>query len=403
MILHVDMDAFYASVEERENPRLVGRPVIVGGTPEGRGVVAAANYVVRKFGVHSAMPTATALRLCPDAVVLRPRMRFYAEVSRQIRDVFFRYTPLVEPLSLDEAFLDVTGSVKLLGSVAEIARQIKHDIWSETGLVASVGVAPNKFLAKIASDLRKPDGLVVVEPDRIEEFLDPLPIGRLWGVGKVTGSAFDRLGITTIGELRQLDPQVLHQHFGQQGNHFAKLARGHDKRSVVPDREAKSISHETTFAADISDSEALRAWLLELTEHVGRRLRQQQRRGRTVNLKLRFADFRTITRAKTLARSTNVTGEIWEAASELLMQVLRQRHPGIRLLGVGVSSFSTNAYVQKTLFGEDGHHKQQQLDEVADAVRAKFGNSALDRGSGLLHNARHRPEPRPNEEPGTST
>lgn len=397
MILHVDMDAFYASVEERENPRLVGKPLIVGGTPQGRGVVAAANYVVRKFGVHSAMPTATALRLCPGAIVLPPRMDFYAQVSRQIRDVFFRYTPLVEPLSLDEAFLDVTGSVKLFGSAAEIARQIKHDIGAETRLVASVGVAPNKFLAKIASDLQKPDGLVVVEPDRIEAFLDPLPIGRLWGVGQVTGSVFDRLGITTIGELRQLDPRVLHRQFGQQGEHFAKLARGLDERPVVPDREAKSISHETTFAADISDSEALRAWLLELTEHVGRRLRQQQRRGRTVNLKLRFANFRTITRTKTLPRSTNVTGEIWDAASELLMQALSQPHRGIRLLGVGVSGFSASEYVQKSLFEEEGHHKQQQLDEVADAVRAKFGNSALNRGSGLLHNARHRPEPKPNE------
>ncbi len=230
MILHVDMDAFYASVEERENPRLVGKPVIVGGASEGRGVVAAANYVVRKFGVHSAMPTRMALRLCPEAIVLRPRMEYYAQVSRQIRDVFFRYTPLVEPLSLDEAFLDVTGSVKLFGSEAEIARQIKRDILRETRLVASVGVAPNKFLAKIASDLQKPDGLVVVEPERIAEFLDPLPVGRLWGIGKVTGSVFDRWGIMTIGELRRLDPKRLHQQFGRQGEHFAKL-RGD---SIVP-------------------------------------------------------------------------------------------------------------------------------------------------------------------------
>ena len=397
MILHVDMDAFYASVEERENPRLVGKPLIVGGTPEGRGVVAAANYVVRKFGVHSALPTRTALRLCPQAIVLPPRMEYYAQVSRQIRDVFFRYTPLVEPLSLDEAFLDVTGSVKLFGLEAEIARQIKQDILRETRLVASVGVAPNKFLAKIASDLQKPDGLVLVEPDRVFEFLDPLPVGRLWGVGKVTGSVFDRWGITTIGELRRLDPEILHRQFGQQGEHFAKLARGLDDRPVVPDREAKSISHETTFAADISDREALWAWLLELTEHVARRMRQQQQRGRTVNLKLRFANFRTITRAKTLPRSTNVTNEIWQAASELLMQALPSSHSGIRLLGVGVSSFSAGEYVQKSLFAEEGQQKQQQLDEVADAVRAKFGNTALNRGSGLLHNARHRPEPKPND------
>ena len=181
MILHVDMDAFYASIEERDHPQLVGKPVIVGGTPEGRGVVAAANYVVRKFGVHSAMPTAKALRLCPEAIVLRPRMDYYAQIARQIRDVFFRYTPLVEPLSLDEAFLDVTGSTNLFGPAPDIARQIKAEIRKETKLVASVGVAPNKFLAKIASDLQKPDGLVVVDAQGVTEFLDPLPVGRLWG------------------------------------------------------------------------------------------------------------------------------------------------------------------------------------------------------------------------------
>ncbi len=262
MILHVDMDAFYASIEERDNPHLAGKSLIVGGTPDGRGVVAAANYVVRKFGVHSAMPTANALRLCPGAIVLRPRMDYYAQIARQIRDVFFRYTPLVEPLSLDEAFLDVTGSTNLFGPAPEIARKIKAEIRSETKLVASVGVAPNKFLAKIASDLQKPDGLVVVDPERILEFLDPLPIGKLWGVGKVTGSVLDRLNVKTIGDLRRLDPEILSKAFGQQGEHFFKLAQGIDDRAVVLDREAKSISHETTFAADILDAEVLRAWLL---------------------------------------------------------------------------------------------------------------------------------------------
>jgi DNA polymerase IV len=397
MILHVDMDAFYASIEERENPRLAGKPLIVGGTPEGRGVVAAANYAVRKFGVHSAMPTAKALRLCPEAIVLKPRMDYYAQVARQIRDVFFRYTPLVEPLSLDEAFLDVAGSVKLFGSPTEIARQIKHDIQRETRLVASVGVAPSKFLAKIASDLQKPDGLVVVDPSRVSEFLDPLPIGRLWGVGKVTGGVFDKLGVRTIGDLRRLDSKVLDQQFGSQAEHFRMLAQGLDNRPVVPDREAKSISHETTFAADISDSEALRAWLLELTEHVGWRVRRQNRRGRTVNLKVRFANFRTITRAKTLPEATDITQEIWQAASELLSEVLRSPHPGVRLLGVGVSGFAGDGFVQQTLFDDEGHRKQRQLDAVADAVREKFGSTALSRGSGLKHDARHRPDPKTQE------
>ncbi|HTN74526.1 MAG TPA: DNA polymerase IV, partial [Pirellulaceae bacterium] len=201
MIIHVDMDAFYASVEERENPSLVGQPVIVGGTAEGRGVVAAANYAARKFGVHSAMPSVTANRLCPHAVVIKPRIDFYAAISQQIRAIFEEFTPVVEPLSLDEAFLDVGGSVALFGAPAEIGRQLKRRIREQVRLVASVGIAPNKFVAKIASDLQKPDGFVVVEAEQVREFLAPLPVGRIWGVGKVTGQTFDKLGIQSIGQL----------------------------------------------------------------------------------------------------------------------------------------------------------------------------------------------------------
>ena len=298
MTLHVDMDAFYAAVEQRDRPELAGKPVIVGGSAEGRGVVAAASYAVRRFGVHSAMPTATALRLCPEAIVLPVRMSHYAAISRQIRDIFARYTPLVEPLSLDEAFLDVSGCEKLFGKPEQIARRIKQEILDETGLIASVGVAPNKFLAKIASDLEKPDALVVVDPERVAEFLDPLPVGRIWGVGKVTESVMHRLGVNTIGQLRSIPIEHLRQHFGDAGDHFWRLARGIDHRKVVPDRQAKSLSHETTFATDITDLESLRYRLWELTEQVARRLRRTGRYGRTVQIKLRFSDFRTITRSR---------------------------------------------------------------------------------------------------------
>jgi DNA polymerase-4 len=391
------MDAVYASVEERERPELAGKPLIVGGTPQGRGVVAAANYAVRQFGVHSAMPAATALRLCPQAVVLPPRLDYYAEVSEQIREIFYRFTPLVEPLSLDEAFLDVTGSQPLFGPAANIGRQIKQAIRDELRLVASVGVAPNKFLAKIASDLKKPDGFVVVDAQGVQEFLAPLPVGRLWGVGRVAGKVFETLGVRTIGQVRNLPVEVIREHLGQAGDHLWELAHGIDERRVVPDREARSISHETTFAADISDREVLRAWLLELTEQVAWRLRRHKLRGRTVQLKLRYGDFHTITRAQTLARATNVTHDIWEAAAAMLAERLPARRLQVRLLGVGVSAFENAGQVQRSLFDEAEHERQGRLDGAADRIKERFGTNALHRASGLLHGAEHSPPPRPGE------
>ncbi|MBW3543304.1 MAG: DNA polymerase IV [Planctomycetes bacterium] len=393
MILHVDMDAFYASIEERDRPELAGRPLIVGGTPQGRGVVAAANYAVRKFGVHSAMPTSKALRLCPQAIVLPVRMEHYAAVSRQIRSIFHRYTPLVEPLSLDEAFLDVAGSEGLFGPAVEMAQTIKRDIRDETGLVASVGVAPNKFLAKLASDLEKPDGLVIVEPQRVQEFLDPLPVGRLWGVGRVAGRILDELGIQTIGQLRGCRVAALHERFGKTGAHLWQLAHGLDERTVVPDRDAKSVSHETTFAVDIADAEALRAWLLELVEQVGRRLRRSGRRGRTVNLKVRFSDFRTIVRSQSLPDATASTERLWKAAAELFSK-LPPGHLPVRLLGMGVSGISRAGFVQRRLFDETGP-QQTGLDDATDRIRDRFGAAALLRGSNLRFGARHAPLPRP--------
>lgn len=395
MILHVDMDAFYASVEERDDPKLQGQPVIVGGTPEGRGVVAAANYVVRQFGVHSAMPTATALKLCPDAIVLPPRMDHYMEISGQIRAIFDRYTPVIEPLSLDEAFLDATGCTQLFGSVESIGRRIKQEIRDELNLVASVGVAPNKFLAKLASDLDKPDGFTVITEDTVQEVLDPLPVSRLWGVGKATMRKMDQLRIQTVGDLRRLSLQQLQDTFGQTGERFWQLARGIDHREVVADREAKSVSHETTFAEDIRDFDVLRAWLLELTEQVARRLRKNKLQGRTIQLKVRYNNFDTITRSRSLPQATHVTSELWDVASELLESHLPDRPLVVRLLGMGVAQLSPETAVQQSLFDEPQDSQDSRLDQVADQIRNRFGVTSLKRASTVQHQADHRPQPRP--------
>ncbi|QDU82126.1 DNA polymerase IV [Polystyrenella longa] len=379
MILHIDMDAFYASVEERDQPELIGKPVIVGYSSEGRGVVCAANYEARTYGVHSAQPMVTARRLCPNGVYIRPRHQHYAEVSRQIRAIMESYTPLVEPLSLDEAFLDVTGSEQLFGSSIEIGHKIKQQIQDEVNLVASVGVAPNKYLAKIASDLNKPDGFCVVDPNRVQEFLDPLAVSRLWGVGKVSQKTFKQLGIKTIGELRQVPDSYLERKFGKFGTHLWRLAHGIDERKVQPDHQAKSISHETTFSNDVSDPKVLKMWLLEQTEQVARRMRRNQLFGKTVNLKIRFSDFQTFTRAQSLPHATQTTQEIWEIAAMLLEEKAPSRSLPVRLLGIGMSHLHGESQRQLSLFGEDDHQKLNRLDETTDAIRERFGTSAVQR------------------------
>ncbi len=371
------MDAYYASVEERDNPALRGKPVIVGGSADRRGVVSAANYEARKYGVHSAMPMATALRHCPTAIVLPTRMSHYATISRQIREVFHRFTPTVEPLSLDEAFLDIEGCEALFGPPPDIAVAVKRTILDETGLVASVGVAPNKFLAKIASDLDKPDGLVIVDPNRVIEFLDPLPISRLWGIGKVSEKALRKVGINTVGHVRQLSEQTLTDRFGEVGSRLWNLSHGIDNRAVVPDREARSISHETTFAVDLTDRDVLRSWLLDLVEQVAERLRRNDLHARTVNLKLRYSNFETITRARSFCDASNSTSQIWEAATELLGRCAENRP--IRLIGIGVSNITRSATAQQSLFVEE--QQESKLDSVADSIRARFGRSALKRGT----------------------
>ncbi len=398
MILHVDMDAFYASIELRDRPELAGKPVVVGGSPHGRGVISAASYEARKFGIHSAMPASQAIRLCPSAVFIKPRMELYAQASKQIREIFFRFTSLVEPLALDEAFLDVGGSEKLFGDGPSIARQIKALIKSEIGINASAGVAPNKYLAKVASDLEKPDGLVVVDPNHIHEFLDPLEISRVWGIGPKTASKFKTFGVTTIGQLRQLSMSTLKNAFGINSEHFWRLARGLDTRSVVPDRIAKTVSHETTFSSDIHDDRALEAWLLELTDQVARRLRRHGIYGKTVQMKLRYANFDTITRAVTLAAPTQTTDTLWRAAKGLLQRARQDNQRPVRLLGMGVSNLTRNEKKQQDLFDQVEKIKANRVDAAADSIRDRFGNAAVKRGSSIAHQVRYRSDPRIDDE-----
>jgi DNA polymerase-4 len=376
------MDAFYASVEQRDRPELRGQPVIVGGVGN-RGVVSAASYEARRFGVRSAMPTATARRLCPQGIFLPVRMAHYAHVARQIRHILLSVTPLVEPLSLDEAFLDVRGCERLLGPAPEIARRIKERVRAETGLTASVGVAPNKFLAKLASDHGKPDGLVVVPVRQVAEFLAPLSVGRLWGVGAQGEKRLHALGVRTIGQLAALPERVLVDHFGKTGRHLWELAHGRDERAVTPDREAKSISTETTFPEDVGDREALRAWLLDLVDELAGRLRQEGVLARTVELKARSSDFRTRTRSLSLPEATDVTDVLWRAALRLFERSVTEAELPLRLLGVGASNLTREEKVQRQLFGDEGRKRDEALDRTIDAIRGRLGPGAIRRGSGL--------------------
>ncbi len=378
-IIHVDMDAFYASVEQRDRPELRGKPVIVGGV-KGRGVVCAASYEARKFGVHSAMPIATARRLCPQGIFLHVRMQHYAEIGRKIRDIFLSFTPLVEPLSLDEAFLDVHGCEGLFGPAPEIARQIKTRIRAELGLVASVGIAPNKFLAKLASDYGKPDGFVVLPSAKVAEFLSPLPVSRIWGVGAKGEKRLHDMGVRTIGQIAAMSEKTLSDRLGEMGRHIWRLANGIDDRTVVADREAKSVSTETTFAQDIGDKAILRAWLLDLVDHLASRLRHEEIWARTIDVKIRSSDFRTVTRSTTLAEATNLTNVIWKAAVDLFERSLTGELMPVRLLGVGATKLTREPIVQGNLFEDHGHERQEALDEAVDTIRAQFGARSIRRG-----------------------
>jgi DNA polymerase-4 len=385
MILHVDMDAFFASVEVREQPALKGLPVVVGGTPQGRGVVAAASYEARRFGVKSAMPMSRALHLCPDIVRLPVNMSLYADVSASIHEIFARYTPEIEPLSLDEAFLDVSSSLRLFGSEEAIGKQIKQAILDEQKLVASVGIAPNKYLAKLASDIQKPDGFVIIQQHEVQTFLDPLPVSRLWGVGKATNAMFERFGIKTIRQVREQSPEFLADKFGKYGIQLWELAQGIDHRKVVNERQAKSMSNETTFSEDITDVTVLHAWIMQLSEQVAFRLRRKKIKGRTIQIKIRYNDFSTYTRAETLDKLTNSTRVISNGARSLLDLCIKKNNKPVRLIGVGVTNLAGKdgkVQEQNDLFASVNQEKENEIDQVTDQINQRFGKRSIHRGTG---------------------
>jgi len=377
-ILHADMDAFYAAIEQRDDPALRGKPVVVGGLGP-RSVVCTASYEARPFGVRSAMPMALARRRCPQAIVIEPRMEHYAAVSAQVQAVFESFTPLVEPLSLDEAFLDVTDSRALFGDGESIARKLKDAVHEATGLTVSVGVASSKFVAKVASDLRKPDGLVVVPPGGEVAFLQPLPVGRLWGAGPRAQDVARAHGLHTIGALAALTGDQLVALFGEAlGRHFWQLARAIDERAVVPDHEAQSISHETTFARDLHREDDCLGILLELSEAVGRRLRRAGLAGGTVRLKLRYGDFTTVLRQKKVVPPTDDDLAIHRIA-KVLFTATRDPRRSVRLLGVGVAALAPPAGPRQGELFTPG--KSADLLRAVDAIRARFGADKLKRGA----------------------
>ena len=435
-IIHVDMDEFFAAVEKLDNPSLVGKPLLVGGDPRARGVVATASYEARVFGCHSAMAMAKAVRLCPHAIVIHPHFERYSALSKQVFEIFHQFTPLVEGLSIDEAFLDLSGTERLHGfdgtetrqGIADIrlrnsdcglriaakkdqpidlpttldgrqsefripnsempldwardvAFKIKSRIRAETGLTASVGVSFNKFLAKLASDLKKPDGLVVIEPSQVRDTLDPLPVTKIWGVGPAAAAQLERLNIRTIGQLRRADAQLLRRTFGlEMAEHYLALAHGEDDRPVETDGQAKSVGQEETFAVDVDRLDPLRGVLLGQVQEVARRLRAQRLKARTVTLKIRHGDFTTITRSRTLDAPTYSTDDLWEAAKSVLEEWAAKQFRPLRLLGMHASNLTGEHGGQLGLFTEAGDQKRQRLDKTVDDITSRFGEGTIKRG-----------------------
>lgn len=384
IILHVDMDAFYAAVEQRDLPELRGRPVIIGGTPQGRGVVATASYEARKFGVRSAMPAAQAVRLCPQGVFLRPDFRKYQAASEQVMDILARYSDRIEQVSIDEAFLDLTDRAADFAESERVARAIKRDIHDEVRLTASAGVGPNKFLAKLASDHHKPDGLVVIRPEAAQAFLAPLPVVRLWGVGPKTAACLEAAGLRTIGDVAAAPIDMLRRLLGGWGEVAHELARGLDDRPVETVREAKSASAEETFPKDLYDLAEMRRALARLSEGVSRRLRNDGAKARTLAVKVRFGSFHTITRQVSLSEPTDQVDTIRRKARELL-DAVEKGEQGVRLLGVRATNLAREPG-QLSLFDEKAQ-RRGQLERTLAYLRKRFGPDAV-------RWARESPEPR---------
>ncbi|MBN2060859.1 MAG: DNA polymerase IV [Deltaproteobacteria bacterium] len=381
VILHIDMDAFYASVEQVDDPRLMGKPVIVGGTSR-RGVVSAASYEARKFGVHSAMPMYQARKCCPCAFFLPVRMGRYLEISGRIMDILHDFSPLVEQVSIDEAYMDLTGTGRLLGRSECIGSNIKKRIREETSLTCSIGIAPNKFLAKIASEMDKPDGLEIIRPWEINDFIDALPLGKVPGIGEKTLKTFHDMKLFCLGDIKKVQPQFLTRGLGRLGERIIELSKGIDNSRVIPYSDAKSISSEDTLPHDTHDISTLKKNLIVQSGIVGKRLRKRELKGSTINLKVKYADFKQITRRLTLDEPTNSTQTIYNAGINLLHAV--DISPGCRLIGIGVSNLISEKKdtEQLALFksGKEQEDSWKKAEKAIDIIKERFGDDAIKRG-----------------------
>jgi len=380
-IMHVDLDAFFVSVEQAENPELQGKPVVVGGRPDRRGVVAAASYEARAFGLHAGMPLTTAYRLCPQATFIEGSFPKYRRASQRFMAILADFSPFLEPMSLDEAYMDATGFESIYGSIRQMAVNIKQRIKDELGLCASAGIAGCKVVAKVASELSKPDGLLEVAPGKERSFLAPLPIAKLPGIGSRSERILNSLGVHTVGQLATLPLDTLKHHFGATGELMHRYTNGIDDRAVEPPAAARSISRETTFGTDTEDQSLLKATLTYLSERVGSELRQRDKQARCVTLKLRYADFTPITRNHTLTQATNTDQTIFNTGFQLLNRALSQQKQPIRLIGIGVSSLIEPGKQLDML--DTSNQRLEQLDRAIDRIRKKYGFTAIQTGRTL--------------------